>query len=64
MALPSLLKEDVTGPVIEVGGGTFSFLSALVLVPSASTSLASRHPDTSKVSPITPDPEQDLIVFD
>jgi hypothetical protein len=38
-------KEDMTRPVIEVGRGEpFSFLSALVLVPSTSTSSASQHP--------------------
>ncbi len=57
---PLYLKEDVTRHVVEVGGGNlFSFLS----VPSTSTSSASRSPDIPKVAPITPDPEQDLMVF-
>ncbi len=57
-------KEDMARPVIEVGGGTFLIPSALVLVPSTSTSLASRCPDTPKVAPMTPDPDQYLMVFD
>ncbi len=58
-------KEDLTRPVVEGWvGETYLSSLRLVLVPSSSTSLASRHPDTPKIAPITADPDQDLIVFD
>jgi hypothetical protein len=43
---PLCSKEDVTRSVVGVSGGAFSFLFAHCLVPSTSTSLASRHPNT------------------
>jgi hypothetical protein len=62
---PLYSKKDMTRPVVHVDGGKpFSILFTFVLVPSASTSSASRHPDIPETTSAPPNPKQDLMHFD
>ncbi len=58
-------KEDLARPVIEGWvGETFLFSLRCVLVPSAPSSSASRHPVAPNPAPLSLDPEVDLMNFD
>jgi hypothetical protein len=58
-------KEDLTIPVIKGWvGETFLYFLHLVLVPSAPSSSASRHPVAPNPAPLSLDPEVDLMNFD
>jgi hypothetical protein len=66
MALPSKSKRGYGEASVIKGwvGETFLSFLHLVLVPSARSSSASRHPVASNLAPLSLDPEVDLMNFD